>query len=236
MRMVGERVFFSRRPDSDAERREDEDTARLVTRVQSGDQEGFATLYSRYFDRVYGYLRLVLRDHHEAEDATQQVFLKVLEGLPRYERRRQPFRAWLFVVVRNHAIQLLRKEEELALEPDEIAGHAERAVTDEELDPAILRWISDRDFAFLVERLPALQRQVLALRYMLDLSHDQIAAVLDRRAGAVRALHHRALRTLEARLVRLGRAPREVSGGDARMVTWPKRAPVLRARKYSLWK
>src|SRR5690349_1679891 len=138
MRTEGQ-VFFTKRPETDEEHREDIDTARLVTRAQAGDSDAFAALYKRYFDRVYGYLRLVLRNHHEAEDATQGVFLKVLEGLGRYERRRQPFRAWLFVVVRNHAVSLLRKEDELALEPEEIAQRRERAAAGETADASVMR-------------------------------------------------------------------------------------------------
>jgi RNA polymerase sigma-70 factor (ECF subfamily) len=237
MRATGE-VFFSKRPETDAERREDEDTARLVADIQAGDRESFAVLYERYFARVYGYLRLVLRNHHEAEDATQQVFLKALEGLPRYRQREAPFRAWLFVVARNYAIQLLRKEGELVLEASELDQHRERAARRDAAEVPALSWISNHDFMFLVERLPILQRQVLALRYMLDLSHADIAAALDRKPGAIRALHHRALITLEERLDRLGQRPKRdiPAGDDAQMVAWPKRSAVLRERKFSLIK
>ena len=228
-------VAFAERIEPAPEAAEDLDTARLVIAFQAGDQQAFTALYRRYFDRVYGYLRLVLRDHHEAEDATQQVFIKVLEALARYERRKQPFRAWLFVVVRNYAVQLLRKEDELTIGSEEINGRLERTRADAPGDQLrALSFVSDQDFMVLIERLPLAQRQVLALRYMLDLSHGEIAAIVDKEPGAVRALHHRALRALETRLTRLGRAPRHAR--DARMRRWVKRAPVLRERRFALMK
>jgi RNA polymerase sigma-70 factor, ECF subfamily len=237
MRTMGEEAFFNKRPETEAERREDADTARLVERAQAGDRNSFGAIYERYFDRVYGYMRLALRDHYQAEDATQQVFLKLLESLPLYEKRRQPFRAWLFVVVRNYAIQLLRKEGELVLEASEIDQHLDRLALRDASEVPAIEWISNRDFVFIVKRLPVLQRQVLALRYMLDLPHADIAELLDRKPGAIRAIHFRALQALEERLEKLDNTPKDLpSGDDSQMTAWPKRAPVLRERRFSLTK
>jgi RNA polymerase sigma factor (sigma-70 family) len=92
-----------------AEAVEDADTARLVELIQAGEHERFGEVYVRYFDRVYSYLRLVLRNEHHAEELAQQVFLDVLEALPRYEPRDStPFRGWLFAIARNRAISQLR--------------------------------------------------------------------------------------------------------------------------------
>ena len=103
-------VAFYERIEASPEQAEDLDTARLVTRIQSGDRDAFASLYARYFDRVYGYMRVFLNDRHEAEDAAQQVFIKVMEALPRYEHRKEPFRGWLFVIVRNYSISQVKKQ------------------------------------------------------------------------------------------------------------------------------
>jgi RNA polymerase sigma-70 factor (ECF subfamily) len=229
------RLSFVERVEAAAEQVEDLDSARLVIGFQAGDRDAFAALYRRYFDRVYGYLKLVLRDHHEAEDATQQVFIKALEALPRYERRKQPFRAWLFIVVRNYAVQLLRRDNALVLESEELNNRVDRAAPTADAQLRALSFVTDQDFMVLIGRLPLPQRQVLALRYMLDLPHAEIATILDREPGAVRAIHHRALKALETRLTRLGRAPRH-DERSARMRRWVKRAPVLRERRFALLK
>jgi hypothetical protein len=75
------------------------------------------------------------------------------------------------------------------------------------------------------------QRQVLVLRYMLDLSNAEIAEIVDREPNAVRALQHRAIRSLKQRLAHRQDLP---GRRRDRMRRWPKRAPVLRARRFAL--
>ena len=228
-----DRLVFLERLEPSDQHYEDLDTARLVTRHQAGDKEVFAELYMRYFDRVYSYLRLALDDDHAAEDTTQQVFLKVMEALPRYERRTQPFRAWLFTIVRNHAIRYLEKRGRTeVVDPVELTDRREDPTEPEPAEAlGTLGWISDREILMLIERLPVAQRQVLMLRYMMDLTTTDIAAVLGRSNEDVRALQSRALRFLQKRLTALGRVPH----GRPPAIQMTRRragAPVLRARRY----
>jgi RNA polymerase sigma-70 factor (ECF subfamily) len=183
----------------------DEETARLVPLAQSGDSAALAEIYMRHFDNVYAYLRVALNDAQEAEDATQQVFTKVLESLDSYEQRGQPFRAWLFRIARNQAIDHLRKHGRVEVE--EPARIELRRAPDSGADLRALQWTSDGEILMLVERLPAGQRQVIVLRYVLEFSTSEIAEILERSQEAVRQLHSRALRFLEQRLTALGREP-----------------------------
>ena len=203
-----EALTFVERLEPSSERDEDLDSARLVTSFQAGDTEAFSTLYMRYFDRVYSYLRVLLEDAYEAEDGAQQVFTKVFEALPRYERREQPMRAWLFTVVRNHALGELRKRGRVELEEQE---EIERLLTDgvaDEPELSVPGWISDRDLLVFMERLPLVQRQVLTLRYMMDMTNREAGEVLDRSPSEVRVLHHRAVRFLRERLEAVKERPR----------------------------
>jgi RNA polymerase sigma-70 factor (ECF subfamily) len=228
------RLVFVERLEPSTKRREDTDTARLVARIQSGDRDAFALLYMRYFGRVYGYLRILLRDEAEAEDGVQHVFMKVFEALGRYELRRQPFRAWLFTIVRNHALNQLARQQRLEpVDPAEISRRQDEQSAGEE-DTWALDWLNDRELLLFVERLPLAQRQVLLLRYMLDLSHRDVAAILGRSAEDVRGLQHRALRSLRERLVAIGRAPAGNVKGQRRILRCPKQAPVIRRRRFAL--
>jgi RNA polymerase sigma-70 factor (ECF subfamily) len=178
---------YGRSPDVEDARAGD-----LVARIQAG-RAGFDELYRLYFDRVYAYARLVLRDEHGAEDVAQQTFLRVLEALPRYERRSQPFRAWLFVIARHAVIDYRAR-----------LNRADRC------DPHLLEVMRDRtapdagystgELAPHVMRLPLAQRQVVFLRYVMDLSPAEIADVLGRSPAGVRQLQSRAVRTLRRRL------------------------------------
>jgi RNA polymerase sigma-70 factor (ECF subfamily) len=228
-----ERLVFVELVEPSGTTREDEDTARLVTRIQTGDREAFALLYMRYFDRVYGYLRLVLRDAHEAEDASQHVFLKLLEALPRYEARGKPFRAWLFTIARNRAVSQLRLagRSEVA-DLSELESNESAHLASDDL--SVLDWISDRELHLFIDRLPLAQRQVLFLRYFAGMSMAEIATALGETGETVRKRHARALRFLRARLTAVGRAPRQTRRAGSRVLVRP--AYVVRVRRFSLLK
>jgi RNA polymerase sigma-70 factor (ECF subfamily) len=236
-RPFAERLAFVERLEPSDQHAEDVDTARLITRIQTGERDAFALLYMRYFDRVYTYLRLILRDPTATEDAAQQVFVQALGALPDYEQRGTPFRAWLFIVARNHAINELRHRQRLdLLDPVALDGLREgsggREPDDYGLAGEVLDWISDRELMMFIERLPLAQRQVLVLRYMLGMTNQEVARVLGRSHSDVRVLHHRALSFLRTRLAGVGRGPKE--GQRIRMRRSPRHAPVLRHRRFAL--
>jgi RNA polymerase sigma-70 factor (ECF subfamily) len=214
---------------------EDRDTAALVARIQAGEHHLFADLYTRYFDRVYGYLRIALRNPADAEDVAQQVFASVLVALPRYEHREeQPFRGWLFTIVRNHTLKHLRRKGGAELVDSEgVASELDARQRSEPAELQALGWISDPELILFIERLPLAQRQVLLLRYGLDFTHAQIAEILGRSPSDVRALQTRAQSFLRQRLAAL-----EVGAGvrrrDRPLRRCPRQAPVIRMRRWAL--
>ena len=96
--------------------------AQAVKRAQRGDRQALAFLYACYADDIYGYVRSIVHDHHEAEDVTQQVFAKLIGVIGSYKEREVPFFAWILRVARNAAIDHIRKRrlvpvEEVRLPP-----------------------------------------------------------------------------------------------------------------------
>lgn len=154
----------------------------------------FAVLYRRYLDRVYAYAFYQLGDHHDAEDATERTFLAALAALPGFRDEGSSFRAWLFRIAHNtvanvHRARSRRRSVPL---PDEFDRAAPNA------DPASLvaRAEEQRRVLRAIAGLPEDRRQVILLRFVDGLSIREIGEVLDRSAGAVRVLQHRALRDL----------------------------------------
>jgi RNA polymerase sigma-70 factor (ECF subfamily) len=231
-RPFADQIVFAERLEPAGQVAEDVDTARLVAQIQAGDRDAFERLYVRYFDRVYSYLRLGLNDPHEAADAAQQVFVRVLDALPRYERRESvPFRAWLFAIARNHMRSELMRRGRIELVDDPAAVVREEEHGEQTAENLALAWITDQDLLLFIERLPLSQRQVLVLRFLLDLSHEQTAAVLGRSVEDVRRLQWRALQFLRARLTAVGRVPRR---SRAPMMRARRKARVLRTRRFAL--
>jgi RNA polymerase sigma-70 factor (ECF subfamily) len=181
----------------------------LVARFKAGDTSAFAHLYEAYFDAVYAYLHVLLRDAQAAEDATQETFARALAALPRYTSRGVPVAAWLFRIARNHAFDVLRTRSRTEPGEEPLRDLAERPERRGEA------WLSDEQLLRSVERLPLPQRQALVLRFMLDMSNLEIAGVMGTTVGNVRTLQSRALRRLRTRLEPV-RAAGPTRAADAR--------------------
>lgn len=236
LRRHADQVVFVQRLEPAAEEAEDRDTARLVARFKDGDREAFSALYIRYYDRVYSYLRVVLRRREEAEDAAQDVFTTAFRKLPETNLHGN-FRAWLWTSARNRAIDILRRQGRIQVEENATIERRREAnaANEAEETPFIpaLGWIRDPDLLLFVERLPLAQRQVLVLRYLLDLPVGEAAAILGRTPDDVRALQYRAFEVLRDRLAAVGRAP-ERKERPAKARGYVKQATVLRKRRFSL--
>ncbi|MGZ6564754.1 MAG: RNA polymerase sigma factor [Solirubrobacteraceae bacterium] len=171
--------------------------ARLaVARAKEGDREAVRFLYVSYSHNIYGYVRSIVRDDHEAEDITQHVFAKLMTTIAKYDERGVPFFAWLLRLSRNVAIDHLRANR---LTP-----------TENVLDPEVSSGI-DLDRAETVRTalatLPDEQREVVLLRHVIGLTPGEIADRMGRSEGSIHGLHHRGRRALQRELERLDSAP-----------------------------
>ena len=174
------------------------ETKRLVTRFQAGDEFVFEEIYLRHYGSVYGYAHAAVRNGHDAEDVAQQVFTRALQALPEYEVRGPSFRAWLLRIARNHVIDSLRRNRRLVVEdPAELGSRQEALGAQDRVD---LDWLSEREVINQMELLPRPQREVIVLRYLLDLPYSDIARLTDATPRTARHLHTRAIRSLQSRL------------------------------------
>ena len=165
---------------------QEDDVAATVDRARAGDDLAFAELYIRFFDRVNRYLLIALKNPDDALDAAQQVFLKVLEALPGHEPLREPFRAWLFRIVRNHAIDQQRRSRSATAAQDSLV----------ERTSAMLDGDGHDDIKSLIATLPRTQQRVLVLRFVYELTTAEVAETLGTSPDAVRHTQMRALRSL----------------------------------------
>jgi RNA polymerase sigma-70 factor (ECF subfamily) len=173
-----------------------------VERVKAGDKDALRYLYIRYADSVYGYVKGVMKDEHEAEDVTQQVFVRLMGIISKYERRDVPFAAWIQRVAHNMAVDNIRRRrsiptQDMHMHRDASSDHVRHEYS-----------LSLRE---ALEELPPDQREVLVMRHVVGLSPGEIAERLNKSEGSSHGLHHRGRGTLKAALTRLGSAPITVS-------------------------
>jgi RNA polymerase sigma-70 factor (ECF subfamily) len=161
----------------------------LVRRAQQNDQEAFAQLYEAYFDKIYRYLMLRIGNEMEAEDMTQQVFLNALRSLSSFRWKGAPFSAWLFRIAHNQAVDHLRRKQKHASVPldESLASSADSPHSATERKMEVERLLR------AARRLTEAQREVISLRFSSELSIAQVARVMGKSQGAVKALQHSAI-------------------------------------------
>jgi len=166
----------------------------LVNRVVvSRDANAFGELYDRYVERVYRYLYFRTGSHPEAEDLTEQVFLKAWEAIGRYRWQGRPFLAWLYRLAHNTHIDHVRTQKPTTSltnddRPLELASQAAQVELARTLDADLL--------THALGQLTPDQQQVIVMKFIEGMDNDQIAASMDKREGAIRALQMRALMSL----------------------------------------
>lgn len=179
---------------------------RLVEAAQA-DPAQFEALYRKYLAQVYNFAYYELRDHHEAEDATEHTFLAALANLARFEERARPadgegastFRVWLFQIARNAVAERRRTLRRRREEPLESAA-ATTAADPLDVEATAIQHDATTSAVRAISRLPGDRRRALILRFVDEMSTQEIAGILGRSEGAVRVLIHRALRSVAREL------------------------------------
>jgi RNA polymerase sigma-70 factor (ECF subfamily) len=173
-----------------------QDEENLVRRAQKHDQEAFAQLYEEHFDKIYRYVILRIGNETEAEDMTQQVFLNALQSISSFKWKGIPFSAWLFRIAHNQVVDYLRRKKRTAVPLDESlvsSGDNPQLVAEHKLDIGQL--------LSATKQLTDAQREVISLRFASELSIAQVAKVMGKSQGAVKALQHSAIVALRKALL-----------------------------------
>ena len=173
-----------------------------LSRLRRGDPEALGALVERYQHRLYRYLCRLAGDPAAAEDLFQQTWLRVAEQIHRYDEGRN-FDAWLFRVAHNLAIDSLRRYRPESL--DEPLPSGESRVEHIPGDaPSALDLVAEREWSGritdAIAQLPAVYREVLALRFEEEMKLEEISDSLGAPLSTVKTRLRRALETLRLRL------------------------------------
>lgn len=170
---------------------------RAIAATKAGDMNALHFLYVRYADDVRGYVQSIVREAHDAEDITQNVFAKLPKAILKYEHRDVPFAAWILRVARNAALDHMRSRRLVPCEEVRTSDEGYEQVGFER----------SQSLRSALEQLPEEQREVLVLRHVAGLSPGEIAERLDKSEGSIHGLHHRGRRALRAALIELEAGP-----------------------------
>jgi RNA polymerase sigma-70 factor (ECF subfamily) len=168
---------------------------KVIEAAQAGDLDAVGSLYDAHINQVYRYTLARLGNIHDAEDVAEEIFFKMLGGLPNYEWRKVPFAAWLMRIARNEVVSFLRRNGRRAHDtelPEELVDRGNN-------DPAEAaeRVLALEDMRKAVELLPEAQREVIILRFASGLSVADTARALGKNENNVKVLQHKGMQRLQ---------------------------------------
>jgi RNA polymerase sigma-70 factor (ECF subfamily) len=168
----------------------DEDVQSLLEK--HGHRQAFERLLDLYEVKVFRMAVMFMKDPHRAEEVTQDIFLKMWQVLPAYDGRASPS-TWLYTIARNTCLSALRSDAHRKTLPfDSVAEPV--APEPKRGDDALTKIELER----CLERLPEVQRHVIALFYLQEKSVEEVARMLDLPEGTVKSHLHRARLALAA--------------------------------------
>ncbi|MBN1427772.1 MAG: sigma-70 family RNA polymerase sigma factor [Anaerolineae bacterium] len=162
----------------------------LMRQAQAGDRMALGELYSQHWPAIFRYLYYRVGDRQAAEDLSAEVFTRMLESLPRYRSTGVPFKAWLFRIARNLAVDHFRKagkQVAVSLDP-EMENHME-----EEPSSRVEKNLTNARLQSALSTLNADQRDVVIMRIIGEMPIGEVAQSLGKSEDAVKGLQRRGL-------------------------------------------
>jgi len=169
----------------------------LMQLAKSGNKEAYGQLYELYFTPVFRYIYLRIKDKEEAHDLVQTVFLKVFTALPNFKEQNKSPLAYFFTVARNTVIDYWRTKKEVKV--DDFEAIVEKK-TDNGNNPYISYEHNENQeiIKYALQELTHIQREVIILKFLSDLSNKEIAKLLNKKEEAVRQIQCRAIKSLKS--------------------------------------
>jgi RNA polymerase sigma-70 factor (ECF subfamily) len=185
-------------PSTRLERLADEELMAIVDRK---DADAFEVLYDRHGGAAYSLAYRIVGSRTAAEDVTQEAFLSIWRSNARFDRARGSVRSWVLSVVRNRAIDALRRGSGQASRLDhDDDGVLEAQAADERTEAEAIRRETSRELRGALETLPDDQSQVIQLAYFGGFSHSEIAEMLSMPLGTVKGRMRLGLEKLQGTL------------------------------------
>jgi RNA polymerase sigma-70 factor (ECF subfamily) len=175
------------------------DESQWVQEVLQGNKEAFAFIIDRYKQRIYAFIYRICRNKHDAQDWTQEVFIRAYRYLQSY-RQDKPFSAWIYKIAVNTCNTQLQKKKAYTRETIEEIPATNTTDSPEE---KIVNCERKKELQQALDQLPEHYRMVIMLRYMDDLSYKEIGEILQLPMTTVQNHLHRARKQLQKHLAGL---------------------------------
>jgi RNA polymerase sigma factor (sigma-70 family) len=171
------------------------DEQELIREFKRGNEQAFNQLVLRYQEKVYWIVRRMISDHDEANDLTQNIFIKAYHSLQSFKGN-STFYTWLYRIAVNHTLNEIRRKRIRQIfslereEPLQIASMDDHP--QEQLEKSEQQMIIRQ----AIDRLPEKQKMVFVLRYYEELPYEEISKILKTSVGGLKANYFHAVRNI----------------------------------------
>lgn len=166
----------------------------VLQSARNGDEYAFRILYREINPRLLHYVRTLVGD--DAEDVASEAWLHIARDIASFHGDIDGFRGWTATIARHRALDHLRHRKRRPVSPTS-SGELPELAASEDTETTVLDSLSTEAALALIGRLPHDQAEIIILRVVIGLDAKAVAAMLDKRPGAVRTAAHRGLRRLE---------------------------------------
>lgn len=173
---------------------------KIIVASSEGSEEAFSELISFYLKPIFNFIYRICGNAKDAEDITQDVFIKLWKNLKKYKPEKN-FKAWLFSIARNTAIDWLRKRKNInfsEFENEEGENYLFNSVMDAAPwpDELVAKAENSRIIEEAVGKLPVIYKEVIILRYKNQFTFEEIGEITKRSLNTAKSQHRRALNIL----------------------------------------
>lgn len=167
----------------------------LINRAKLGDKTAISTLYEKHVDQIFRYIAYRVPEN-DAEDLTAEVFVRMVESLPKFEYRGAPFEAWLYRIASARVADFHRKRNRRQVDEINDKLSDDRPLPEEDM----LEKQEHRQLREALSQLNEDDQKILILRFVERKSHEEVAKIMGKNPAAIRTAQHRALKKLAGNL------------------------------------
>ncbi len=180
---------------------QDHDEVSLINLART-DPEAFGTLYERYVERIYNYVFFRVGNASDAEDLTSKVFFRALKSIGGYKHMGLPFSAWIYRIAHNLVANYHRdrmRGREISIENLSLPDTSKLAAPEQKMAQ-----LQDHEFLMrVINDLNPQKRELILLKFVQNLSNEEISYIFGKTEGAIKSLYHRTLLELRDRVKEL---------------------------------
>ena len=171
----------------------------LVNKARTGDKDALTELYGVFREKIYRYVFFKCGNHADAEDITNEVFLRMIQSIANFQWKGIGFSSWLFKIASNLVVDYYRNKSRRNIESIE-----KRDYIGETNWEQISEFLDNRDLFHAIYKdtddLTDLQKEVVNLRFIGDLSLKETAEAMSKNVNSVKAIQHAAIKKLKEKV------------------------------------